>query len=72
MDDCALVKCADCGEYVPVPWELLGDTKPGDITDFRCGACEPDDYDPRGEAEYEDDEWPDDEFDDYDDDDIDF
>lgn len=40
--DFALVRCAGCGEYYPVPWEFLGDTRPDDVSDFRCCDCEPD------------------------------
>ncbi len=39
-DDFALVKCARCSEFIQVPWELLGDTNPRDITDYICDSCE--------------------------------
>jgi len=40
MSAAALVKCARCGEFSQVPWELLGDTRPEDITDHICDACD--------------------------------
>ncbi len=40
--DCTVgLVCANCGDVVFVPAELLGDTDPSDI-DFLCESCSPD------------------------------
>ena len=54
-DDFALVKCSRCGEFVRVPWELLGDTRPEDVVDYICGACEDDDWYDGYEDDWDDD-----------------
>lgn len=58
MTENAWIKCRECGEWLEVPWELLGDTKPADITDYVCDACDPDDSDYEDDLAYElEDDW---------------